>query len=444
MLVAGGSLGPIVYSRLGWAAEPDASGVVALLILATFTGLALAAWSLTQRARRPLLCLGLPTATGLLLPIGPLTAVLALALVLARWRGPAIRWASLAAAAGSTVMVLSDALANPVGASWVKYLVHGEHLAPSASAPSPWWQVLVIHAIVLLLATAAGLLQRGAWERSALASVAEDAASHSAALSQEVARRSERERIAREVHDALGHRLSVISLHAGALSTLVEPGTPAAISAEHVQQAAAAAVDDLHNLLRILRQEVDASWPGIPLHRLEEVIEEAARADQAVSSSVFLQDAEDASATLSRAVFRIVQELLTNARKHAPGLPVRLRVSGGAAEGIIIEARNALPAGAPGTGTSGPGARAGRTGHDGPARQGAHGDRGAHSGSGGSGGYGGSGAGEGGHGLEGISERVAVLGGTMEHGPDPTSGQFTVRIHLPWLPGSEHHSRPGQ
>src|SRR5699024_5669152 len=78
----------------------------------------------------------------------------------------------------------------------------------------------------------------------------------------------------------------------------------------------------------------------LSLRDLTQVIDETVQAGVPVTSTVYLDRPEQAPPALSRAVYRIVQELLTNARKHAPGEPVRLQVSGGPGEGVTVEARN--------------------------------------------------------------------------------------------------------
>ena len=98
-----------------------------------------------------------------------------------------------------------------------------------------------------------------------------------------------------------------------------------------------------------------------------------------------------ADPALARAVYRIVQELLTNARKHAPGAQIRLAVSGGPADGVSIDARNP---------------------YQGPA------------------------AGGSGRGLQGIAERVELLGGQLAYGLDDGGATFRVTVTLPWRPPS--------
>src|SRR5699024_4582424 len=113
-------------------------------------------------------------------------------------------------------------------------------------------------------------------------------------------------------------------------------------SAALVRASAARSMDDLRSLLAVLREDPDAepTMREPSLADLPAMIEEAVAAGAPVSSSVFLDRAETADPALARAVYRVVQELLTNARKHAPGAQVRLSVQGGPAAGITIDAQN--------------------------------------------------------------------------------------------------------
>ena len=95
--------------------------------------------------------------------------------------------------------------------------------------------------------------------------------------------------------------------------------------------------------------------------------------------------------TASRTAFRVLQEALTNARKHAPGARVTVSVAGGAEEGLVVEIGNALPVASP---RALPGAGAG---------------------------------------LIGLAERVQLAGGRLDHGRTP-DGRFELRAWLPWQP----------
>ena len=206
------------------------------------------------------------------------------------------------------------------------------------------------------------------------------------------ARASERTRIAREMHDVLAHRISLVAMHAGALT--YRPDLPADQQAEvarTIEENAHLALRDLRDVLGVLRAgapdtSLDPERPQPGLADLPDLVAEAC----AAGTRVTLEDhtAEGVPTTVGRTVYRIVQEALTNARKHAPGCPVTVRTGGGPGSGVDVVVENPLPVG------------------PGPALPGA------------------------GLGLLGLQERVDLLGGTLTHGTD--RGRFVVRASLPW------------
>jgi signal transduction histidine kinase len=164
-------------------------------------------------------------------------------------------------------------------------------------------------------------------------------------LRAEQARSAERERIAREMHDVLAHRLSLLSLHAGALE--FRPGAPPeeiAATAGVVREAAASALEELRDVVGVLREGTDSETrrPQPTLADLPTLIEESRAAGMRIEAELDLPaDGEDPGA-VGRTAFRVVQEGLTNARKHAPGALVRARVAAGE-DALRIEVRNRAP-----------------------------------------------------------------------------------------------------
>lgn len=219
--------------------------------------------------------------------------------------------------------------------------------------------------------------------------------------SAEVARQAERRRIAREMHDVLGHRLSLLSLHAGALEFRPDASaTEIAQAATVIRTSAAAALSDLREVVTVLRDDTDdtddAAGPPQPtLAHLPALIEEARAAGMTLRAHIDMHDGESLPATLGRTAYRIVQEGLTNARKHAPGVPVAVTVTDNDRPGLVVEIINRRPlsAQADGTPPSG-GTRAG---------------------------------------LIGLAERVALAGGTLEH-ETTAAGDFVLRATIPVPP----------
>ena len=160
----------------------------------------------------------------------------------------------------------------------------------------------------------------------------------------ERARQEERENIARDMHDTLSHRLSLVAIHAGALSYPRE-GVPEEFTdaARTIRTEAQNAVEDLRTVLSALRDDLSQD----PRTGLEELVASAREAGTEVMVTYADGAGPDVFTGLptmaQHAVHRAVQEGLTNARKHAPGQPVSItmREVPGA---VDIEMRNPIPA----------------------------------------------------------------------------------------------------
>ena len=160
----------------------------------------------------------------------------------------------------------------------------------------------------------------------------------------ERARQEERESIARDMHDSLSHRLSLVAIHAGALSYPRE-GVPAEFTdaARTIRTEAQNAVEDLRTVLSALREDLSQD----PRTGLEEMVAAAREAGTEVTVTYADGAGPDVFAGLptmtQHTVHRAVQEGLTNARKHAPSqtVSITVRETSGAAD---IEMRNPLPA----------------------------------------------------------------------------------------------------
>jgi len=213
------------------------------------------------------------------------------------------------------------------------------------------------------------------------------------ALTEQMVRQAERERIARDMHDALAHRLSVVSLHAGALETASQAsaadGEAAGRIARTVREQTHAALQDMRALIGDLRSsgQVGHASPA-SMRAIGAMLADLRATGTDVRPYVVIESAERASALLDGAVFRVVQEGLTNAVKHAPRMPIDVFVSVEPRSGARIRISNPL---VPQAVSAVPG---------------------------------------GANGLIGIRERAAALGGEAWLGAH--EGAFIVDVTLPW------------
>jgi signal transduction histidine kinase len=213
------------------------------------------------------------------------------------------------------------------------------------------------------------------------------------------ARISERTRIAREMHDVLAHRISLISLQAGALQVKKQPSADHVTdSATLIRNSAHRALDDLREVIGVLRADENDAAPLGPQPTFTDIpnlIEESVRAGMKVVLDERLDDPDrPIPDQLGRTAYRVVQEGLTNARKHAPGAVVTVTLETADGSGLLVEIRSArpVPDPPPGAGTSSiPGA---------------------------------------GQGLVGLTERTRLIGGRLEHGWTP-EGDFRLAAGLP-------------
>ncbi|MGW6917572.1 sensor histidine kinase [Kitasatospora sp. NPDC054939] len=285
----------------------------------------------------------------------------------------------------------------------------------------PEWIALGTKFVVLVVCTAMGPwllgrflrlsreLVRAGWERA-------EHLEREQRWVAEQARLRERARIARDMHDALGHDLSLIALRAGALKLAPGLAAPHREAAQEIRAGAAAAVERLGEVIGVLRDEpdeadgtdgtdgFDTAGSGPADADVPQLVAEAGAAGLDVRLRVTGEPDGLLPRAVEHAAYRVVQEALTNAAKYAP----RARVDVGLAygpDGVRVRVANEPtnePSGERGRGPSGepsgdPGGGRGRTG---------------------------------GRGLLGLAERARLTGGTCTHGPTPDGG-FEVVARLP-------------
>jgi signal transduction histidine kinase len=223
-------------------------------------------------------------------------------------------------------------------------------------------------------------------------------------LRAEQAQQRARDEIAREMHDVLGHRLSLLSVHAGALEFRPD-ASPEEIAraAKVIRENAHLALQDLREVVGVLRAPV-GELPQPTLADVRQLVAESGRAGMRVGLRGELGGAAVPD-LVGRTAYRTVQEGLTNARKHAPGAEVVVRLAGSPGEGLTVEVCNEAPGSRPAPGPDpGPAAGAEAVSDPGP-----------------------------GQGLVGLAERVALADGRLEHGPTAEGG-WRLAAWLPWPP----------
>ncbi|WBB70191.1 histidine kinase [Micromonospora sp. WMMD812] len=197
----------------------------------------------------------------------------------------------------------------------------------------------------------------------------------------------ERARIAQEMHDSLGHDLSLIALRAAALEVAADLDAGHRAAAGELRASVAAATERLHEIIGLLREEGGSSLTRPSNETVAELVDGAREAGMAVRLAA-APDAEELPALAGHAAHRVVREALTNAARYAPGAPVDVRLTR-AGDRVEVAVVNAPPPAGPL-----------------PAPP-SHGS-----------------------GLLALAERVRLAGGTLDAGPRADGG-FAVRASLP-------------
>jgi signal transduction histidine kinase len=182
------------------------------------------------------------------------------------------------------------------------------------------------------------------------------------------ARIAERQRIAREMHDVLAHRLSLLSVQAGALEVTPVPAGDAAVTeaAAAIRATTHQALQELRSIVRVLRDDdEDSTAPPQPVAADLPALVAEASATSAIQADWGGVTLAEVPPDTGRTLYRIVQEGLTNARKHAPGSTVEVTVDGAPDRGLDVAVTSWLPVNrpVPGDGSNGtPGAHGTGTG----------------------------------------------------------------------------------
>ncbi|MGI8415330.1 MAG: sensor histidine kinase [Nakamurella sp.] len=273
---------------------------------------------------------------------------------------------------------------------------------PMSGVSYAWWLALDVAAHAALVAVGA-LIRAHAELLSSLRERAWRAETEQGRRVAE-ARALERSKIAREMHDVLAHRLSLLATYAGALEFRPDaPPEQLAQAAGVVRSGAGVALQELRDVISVLRHgdledgdledgdlvDGDRDRPQPTLADIAGLVAESTAAGMTVQFDNELPSDVSAPNALGRTVYRVVQEALTNVRKHAAGQQVSLQISGRPGGRLSIDIRNRLPD-----------------------------DRSQPTAVGG------------GMGLVGLTERVQLAGGVLDH--QLRDGEFELHAWLPW------------
>jgi signal transduction histidine kinase len=369
-----------------WPRDPDALAWAMLVLQA------LACGSLVLRRRAPILVVGILAAFTLAVTL----LIQPLGLIVPAHEGNV--WAPFATvlAAYAPVMGCADRR---------KAFIAVAVLAVVVARP---WQPVAVVITVGLLRTAVGPLLAMYFDArrrlvQALTERAERAEREQHLLAEQ-ARAEERARLAGEMHDVVTHSVSLMVLQAGALR-MTAPDEATRRAAEELRAAGSHALDELRDLVGILRTSPDAeaepeeSYPTTS--GLQALVAEA----NAVGQPAELSEEGDprlASPVVGRTTYRIVQEALTNARKHAPGARVTVRVRYQDAE-VWVEVRNTAPTRPRDAALAGSGS---------------------------------------GLGIASLRQRIELVGGSLRAGPAP-AGAFRLEATMPaYVPTAESARSP--
>ena len=373
-----------------WPADPDG---LAWVLLATQ---GLTDLSLVARRRAPIAVVGIFAAFTLAvtLLISPLHAL--------QPANPGNIWAPLGVVVASYAPVYLAGNRRRVIAAFaaiaVLAIITARPWQPSATAIIVGPLRIMLGPLVAIYVVTRRRLVRALTERA-------ERAEREQQLLAEQARAEERARLASEMHDVVTHRVSLMVLQAGALR-VTAPDEPTRKAAEELRAAGCRALDELRDLVGVLRTTSDGDQAPQEAHPSTAELATLAAESTAVGLPTELVEDGDpqlASPVVGRTVYRIVQEALTNARKHAPGARVSVQVRYDPAN-VRVTIRNTPPTQPTDAGLVATGS---------------------------------------GMGLVALRKRIELVGGTLRADPDPDGG-FLVEATLPsYVPTAVSVPGPG-
>ncbi|MBL1113176.1 sensor histidine kinase [Streptomyces sp. 110] len=263
--------------------------------------------------------------------------------------------------------------------------------------PGPLWLALALPALIAGIAVAVGMaIGARRVEVRSFRDRAESAEREQTARAAQ-ARALERNRIAREMHDVLAHRISLVAMQAGVLDHRGDlTAEENRVLVRGIADGSHQALEELRDVLGVLRADPGRPEPPQPsLDGIPDLVADARTSGLDVTLTTTVTGTP--SDVVGRTCYRIVQEGLTNAAKHAPGAHVHITLEGTAGGELDVSVHNTPAARA----TAPP-----------PAS---------------------------GFGLLGLTERISLAGGELDHHPTPDHG-YLLTARLPW-PNPTHEKR---
>ncbi|MFJ1748009.1 sensor histidine kinase [Streptomyces sp. NPDC088116] len=211
---------------------------------------------------------------------------------------------------------------------------------PIQSPPGSFWFQLALPALIAGITVAAGMAigarrveVRSLWER------AESAEREQAARAAQ-ARALERNRIAREMHDVLAHRISLVAMQAGVLDHRSDlRAEENRVLVRGIAEGSHQALEELRDVLGVLRADPGHPEPPQPsLDRIPDLVADARTSGLDVTLTTTVTGTP--SDAVGRTCYRVVQEGLTNAAKHAPGAHIHITLEGTAGDTLDVSVRN--------------------------------------------------------------------------------------------------------
>jgi signal transduction histidine kinase len=255
-------------------------------------------------------------------------------------------------------------------------------------APSIWDSYTLLGAIYFTMTAVAPILLgqflRSQRELALRLEEVKQAREHERRLDAEAILARERNQLAREMHDVVSHQVSLIAVQAGALKvSTTDPNARQA--AENVRQLSVTTLDELRHMVNLLRASGSPATELTPQPTLTDL--ERLIGNSAIDARLVGTAPQGLEPPVQRAIYRTIQEALTNVRKHAPGASATIDISQDETD-LTVTVTNTPPT---------------RPTLALPSAQ---------------------------HGLVGLQERAALLGGKLHTGPTPDGG-FQLRLRLP-------------